>query len=318
MNRGRVISLPAHTLIPIQCLVFILAFSGGCEKASTKSAPPSPQRAQLELPLARAGRSSPPANAFEVSVPIAGPTTGQASLPAHIGQTVKVRAHALAPYKRLVGLLRDLSARGVTHTWIAVREANANPPQEGWIEISRFDIIDPKIVKLTFDGAPQIPWEDFLAHWAQAYETCRTVSQDCSREPEKPPRGGYLQLAFVLSQRGARLCFQQVDAPKTAKRQRVQVMDFDTQGAKAEVSMAGPKNTTLDIGEEAWFTFRARVIRENPEVIAALIGSLCASRSCNVRVAADDLTPIQQVVSMLGAAFSGQAKPPVLAFEYRP
>ena len=296
-------------------LVVILLLLGACDKAPAKTAPVVNSIAAFDLPLSKTSTAVPAPNAVEIVIPL---SQGKAGSPVSVsvtkGQAVKLRIHALIPYQATATVLRQLERQEVGQIWIAVRHPSGNPPKEGWMELSGYRTVDPKIPKVDLETA-SILWEDFVAQWSDLYEVCRTSSQDCSAEPEKAPQGGSLQIVLVATEHGARVAFQQIDAPSPVKKQRVQVMDFDNANDDPQFITSSSGGKTADLGAEALFTFRSSASLADTSPITELIQPICASKPCTIRIRADDSTSTGRVMSLLGAATAKSIHKPVLAFD---
>ena len=300
-------------------LVVILLLLGACDKPPAKPAPVASPIAALDLPLSRTSNATPAVDAVGIDIPLSqGKLAPATTLHVKKGQAVKLRIHALVPYQRTASVLHQLEQQGVGRLWVAVRNPDASPPKEGWMELSGYRTIDPKTLKVGFETAAAIPWEDFVAQWSQLYEVCRASSQDCSAEPEKAPQGGFLQIALVATAHGARVAFQQVDAPAAVKKQRVQVMDFNNSNDEPQYLTTSSGKNPADLGAEALFTFRASASLAEASPITDLVQPLCATKSCKIRICADNLTSTGRVLSLLGAATAKGLQKPLLAFDVPP
>lgn len=297
-------------------IVLILLFS--CDKSPAKTAPVASAIGSLDLPLSRTSNASPSPGALEINIPLTDAKRAAPMATTRIakGQAVKLRIHALVPYRKTAAILHQLEQQGVGRLWVAVRNPDTSPPKDGWMELSGYRTVDPNTLKVSSEAAAAaIPWEDFVTQWGHLYELCRASSQDCSAEPEKAPQGGFLQIALIATEHGARVAFQQLDAPAVIKKQRVQVMDFNDSSNEPQYLAMSNKKKPIELGAEALFTFRASASLAAASPITDMVHALCATKSCRIRIRTDNLTSTGRVLALLGAATSKGLHKPLLAFE---
>jgi len=240
--------------------------------------------------------------------------------PSHAG--IALRMQANLPYETLALILNSAKSAGVMNASIAVREVG-NSSKTGWLNA------DSYVMSSKADDMPPIPtvtpktWESFTAKWGAVTEACRTApTGNCAYADTNFAHGGTLKIELFSSGRGINVDFYQrglsADQEKAEEQKRAKELakkkeDF-LQGRIAHDDMV--KFLLLgDPSTQALFQFRYQEALSAPSSLTNTMAPLCHQEKCGVVVAADEVSPMVRVVSMMGAAFPDGTPQPAYAFE---
>jgi hypothetical protein len=240
--------------------------------------------------------------------------------PSHAG--IALRLQANLPYDTLALILSSAKAAGVMNASFQVREVG-NSSKTGWLNADGF------VMSSKADDLPPIPavapktWESFTGKWADVTQACRTApTGNCAYADTNFARGGSLKIELFSSGRGINVDFYQrgltADQEKAEEQKRAKELakkkeDF-LQGRISNDDMV--KFLLLgDPSTQALFQFRYQEALSAPSSLTGTMGPLCHTERCGVVVAADEVSPLVRVVSMMGAAFPDGTTMPAYAFE---
>jgi hypothetical protein len=246
----------------------------------------------------------------------------EAALKSPSHATLAVRMQANLPYETVALILNSAKSAGVMNASFAVREVG-NSSKTGWLNA------DGYVMSSKADDMPPIPsvapktWESFTAKWATVTEACRTAQTgNCAYADANFARGGSLKIELFSSGRGINVDFYQrgltpeqekAEEQKRAKELAKKKEDF-LQGRIAHDDMV--KFLLLgDPSTQALFQFRYQEALSAPSSLTGTMAPLCHQERCGVLVAADEVSPMVRVVSMMGAAFPDGTAQPAFAFE---
>ncbi len=246
----------------------------------------------------------------------------EAALKSASRTSLALRLQANMPYETLALILNTAKSAGVMNAAFQVREVG-NSSKTGWLSADNF------VMTSKADDLPNIPmvtphaWETFTGKWSEVTEACRSApTGNCAYADANFARGGTLKIELFSSGRGINIDFYQrglspeqeaAEEKRRAKDLAKKKEDF-LQGRIAHDDMV----TFLMLGDpstQALFQFRYQEALSAPSALTGTMAPLCHTQRCGVVVAADEISPLVRVVSMMGAAFPDGTSNPTYAFE---
>lgn len=344
-----------RSLLVVPILVPLLAASGlsGCKKEGEETAAASATEAagrrlvDMELPVSLRTTDSQPVNAYELEAtsegihlagsPVMKLEKGnpapedvrdgvlpklEAALRGQSKSTIALRLEAIIPYETLALILNTAKQVGVNNAAFQVREVGASP-KTGWIAVdnyvmaSRADDVPP------IQSVNHLSWDDFTKKWEIITKACRTApSGNCAYADKNFARGGTLKIELHTSGRGLNINFfrrgltpqqeheEEVKRTKElAKKKEAFLQGHISHDEMVEYLLLGDPST------QALFQFRYQEALASPSALTDTIGALCHQQKCGIEIAADKISPMVRVVSLMGAAFPNGTQQPAYAFE---
>lgn len=240
--------------------------------------------------------------------------------PSHASLALRLQANL--PYNTLALILNSAKSAGVMNAAFQVREVG-NSNKTGWLNA------DGYVMSSKADDLPNIPsvtpktWESFTGKWGQVTQACRSApTGNCAYADSNFARGGTLKIELFSSGRGINVDFYQrglsPDQEKEEEKKRAKELakkkeDF-LQGRISHDDMV----TFLLLGDpatQALFQFRYQEALSAPSSLTGTMEPMCHHDKCGVVVAADEVSPLVRVLSMMGAAFPDGTPAPAYAFE---
>jgi biopolymer transport protein ExbD len=343
-------NLRALLLVPILASATAL---NGCDKKAEETAAASATEAagrrlvDMELPVSLRTTDSQPVNAYEVEATSEGIHLGgspvqklekgnplpedvrdgilpklEAALRGQSKSTIALRLEAIIPYETLALILNTAKQVGVNNAAFQVREVGSSP-KTGWIAIDNF------VMASRADDVPPIQtvnplsWDDFTKKWEIITKACRTApSGNCAYADKNFARGGTLKIELHTSGRGLNINFfrrgltpaqehdEEVKRTKElAKKKEAFLQGHISHDEMVEYLLLGDPST------QALFQFRYQEALASPSALTDTIGALCHQQKCPIEIAADKISPMVRVVSLIGAAFPNGTQQPAYAFE---
>jgi hypothetical protein len=318
-------------------------------EAAAAAAAPEPVRAlqDIELPVSLRLSDHPPADARQLEandqqltmdgVAIVGLAKGrvaaadknggtipklEARLQSPPRSTIALRFQANVPYETVALVLSTARKIGMSNAAIQVRETGA-AKRTGWVLLEGF------VLSSKADDVPAIPaikersWNDFTDNWQAVLNGCKTSpTGNCAYVNDNYAQGGTLKLELMASGRGINIDFfrrgltpqqEVVEDKNRAKILASKKEDF-LQGRISHDDMV----EALLLGDPstyALFQFRYQEALKGPSALAKTMAPMCQKQRCGMVLSADAITPLLNVVSMVGAAFPDGTSLPVFAVE---
>lgn len=342
-------NLRALLLVPI----LASAAAAGCDKSAEETAAASATEAaarrvvDMELPVSLRTSDSQPVNAYEVEATSEGILLGgstvlklekgnpapedvnegilpklEAAMRGQGKSTIALRLEAIIPYETLALILNTAKQVGVNNAAFQVREVGASP-KTGWLAFDNY------VMSSRADDVPPIQtvsplsWDDFTKKWETITKACRTApSGNCAYADKNFARGGTLKIELHTSGRGLNINFfrrgltpqqeheEEVKRTKElAKKKEKFLQGHISHDEMVEYLLLGDPST------QALFQFRYQEALASPSALTETIGTLCHQQKCGILIAADKISPMVRVVSLMGAAFPNGTQQPAYAFE---
>jgi len=245
----------------------------------------------------------------------------EARLRAPARSTLALRLQANLPYETTALVMNTARKAGVSNVAFQVRETGAGK-RSGWLNIDGF------VMTSRADDLPPIQsvkaksWNDFTDNWTPVFDGCRTArTGNCAYVNENVAEGGTLRLELMASGRGININFfrrglspeQEADEEELRERMMaVKKEDFlqgrITHDDLVEAILLGDPSTY------ALFQFRYQEALKGPSALGKTMAPICQKERCGVAVMADNITPMLNILSMIGAAFPDGTPPPAFAF----
>jgi hypothetical protein len=236
--------------------------------------------------------------------------------------TVALRFQANVPYETVALVLSTARKVGMSNAAIQVRETGA-AKKTGWLMLDGF------VLSSKADDVPLIPaiknrtWNDFTDNWEAILAGCKTSpTGNCAYVNDNFAMGGTLKQELMASGRGINVDFfrrgltpqqEAVEDKNRAKILAAKKEDF-LQGRISHDDMV----EALLLGDPstyALFQFRYQEALRGPSALAKTMAPMCHKQRCGIVLTADPITPLLNVVSMIGAAFPDGTPMPVFAVE---
>lgn len=246
----------------------------------------------------------------------------ETALRAQSQSTIAVRFEAIIPYETLALVLNTAKQAGVMNAAFQVREVGSSP-KVGWLTA------DSYVMTSRADDMPPIqtvsarPWEDFKDKWKASYDACRASSSgNCAYADSNMARGGTLKVELHTSGRGINVNFYQRGL--TPEQEREEEIRRNKELAKKKEQFLQGHLTHDEMVEflllgdpatQALFQFRYQEALATTSAITKTIAPVCHTERCGVVVAADPVSPLVRVFSLIGAAFPDGTTQPAYAFE---
>jgi hypothetical protein len=246
----------------------------------------------------------------------------EAALRAHSHATLAMRLEAIIPYETAALALNTAKQAGVMNAAFQVRESGSSP-RTGWLNV------DSYVMSSRADDVPPIQtvnaksWDAFTSKWQSVTSACRTAaSGNCAYADTNFARGGTLKIELHTSGRGLNVNFfrrgltpaQEHEEEVKRKKELSKKKESFLQGHISHVEMV----EFLLLGDpstQALFQFRYQEALAAPSALTQTIAPVCGQDRCGVLIAADPISPMVRVVSLLGAAFPDGTSQPAYAFE---
>jgi hypothetical protein len=236
--------------------------------------------------------------------------------------TVALRLQANLPYETIALILNTAHEIGMSNAAFQVRP-NGETQKIGWLGVEGF------VMSSKADDLPPITavkhqsWNAFTDKWQSIFDGCRTAaSGDCAYVNDNFAVGGTLKMELMASGRGVNIDFfrrgltpaQEAKEDKKRERQLVQKKAEFLKGRIShdemiEILLLGDPSTY------ALFQFRYQEAFKPHSALAKTMGPMCHTERCGIVLTADTITPLVNVVGMLGAAFPDGTPSPAIAFE---
>jgi len=246
----------------------------------------------------------------------------ESALRAQSHATVAMRLEAIIPYETVALVLNTAKQVGVMNAAFQVRETGSTT-RTGWLNA------DSYVMSSRADDLPPIQtvnaksWDAFTGKWKDVTAACRTAaSGNCAYADTNFARGGTLKIELHTSGRGLNVNFfrrgltpaqereEEVKRRKElAKKKESFLQGHISHDEMVEYLLLGDPST------QALFQFRYQEALAAPSALSGTIAPLCGQERCGVLIAADKISPMVRVVSLMGAAFPDGTTAPAYAFE---
>jgi hypothetical protein len=236
--------------------------------------------------------------------------------------TVALRMQANLPYETVALVLSTARKVGMSNASFRVRQVGATQ-RLGWLTVPTY-VMSSKADDLPpITAVPAKRWNDFTDNWQAVYDACRTApSGDCAYVTGNAAAGGTLKLELMASGRGVNIDFfrrglnaaQEAKEEKQVARMLAKKKEDFLQGRLSHDDLVA----ALLLGDPstyALFQFRYQEALKAPSALSKTMAPICQTERCGVVVTADSITPLVNVLSMLGAAFPDGTPSPAVAFE---
>jgi hypothetical protein len=233
-----------------------------------------------------------------------------------------LRLQANLPYETTALILSTAAKNGIFNAHFQVRKTGATP-QTGWLNASGFVMSSRADDVPPINAAPAQSWDAFTAKWEQVLDGCKTgKTANCAYVDDNFAIGGTLKIELFASGRGVNVDFYRrgltAEQEKDEEKKRLQYLaqkkeDFlqgrITHDDMVEILLLGDPST------QALFQQRYGEALSAPSALTATMAPMCHSTKCGVVVAGELITPMLNVLSMMGAAFPDGSPAPAYAFE---
>ena len=235
---------------------------------------------------------------------------------------IALRIQAILPYETVALILNTAKQAGVMNASFQVRDTGASP-KTGWMNADSF------VMASKADDLPPIQvvaaksWDSFTAQWKAITDACKSApSGNCAYADSNFAKGGTLKIELFSSGRGININFfrrglnaaqehdEEVKRRQELNKKKEQFLQGHlTHEQMVEYLLLGDPST------QALFQFRYQEALSAPSALTETIAPLCRSERCGIEVAADEISPMVRVITMLGAAFPDGTTSPAYAFE---
>jgi hypothetical protein len=270
---------------------------------------------ELVIPLAK-GRVAPADRAEGVIAKL------ESRLQTPARATLALRMQANLPYETVALVLSTARKVGMSNASFRVRQVGATQ-RLGWLSVPTY-VMSSKADDLPpITAVPAKRWNDFTDKWQAVYDACRTApSGDCAYVTGNAAVGGTLKVELMASGRGVNIDFfrrglnaaQEAKEEKQVARMLAKKKEDFLQGRLSHDDLVA----ALLLGDPstyALFQFRYQEALKAPSALSTTMAPICKTERCGVVVTADPITPLVNVLSMLGAAFPDGTPSPAVAFE---
>jgi hypothetical protein len=236
--------------------------------------------------------------------------------------TVALRLQANVPYETLALILNTARAAGVPNAAIQVREVGASP-KTGWLNLDGYVMSERAADLPPITAVKALGWEAFTSKWQAVFDACRgSKNGNCAYVETNFAEGGTLKIELFASGRGVNVDFyrrgltdeQWAEEDEKRKKMLATKKEDFLQGRISHDEMVD----ILLLGDpatQALFQFRYQEALLAPSSLSETMAPICHAQRCPVVVAADKITPMVTVISMLGAAFPDGTPSPAYAVE---
>ena len=246
----------------------------------------------------------------------------ETALRAQSHQTIAMRLEAIIPYETVAMVLHTAKQAGVMNAAFQVRETGSTT-RTGWLNVdsyvmsSRADDIPP------FLSVTPKSWDAFTSKWQSVTSACRTAaSGNCAYADTNFAKGGALKIELHTSGRGLNVNFFRRGLTPAQEHEEEVKRRKDLAKKKESFLQGHIKHDEMveylllgDPSTQALFQFRYQEALAAPSALTQTIAPVCAQEKCGVLIAADKISPMVRVVSLLGAAFPDGTQQPAYAFE---
>jgi hypothetical protein len=233
-----------------------------------------------------------------------------------------IRAQANLPYETTALILSTAARAGIFSVHFQVRKTGATP-QTGWLNASQFVMSSRADDVPPIASVPTQSWDAFTAKWESVLEGCKSAKTgNCAYVDDNFAIGGTLKVELFASGRGVNVDFyrrgltaeQEADEEKKRNQYLAQKKEDFLQGridhdTMVEILLLGDPST------QALFQFRYGEALQGPSPITQTMAPMCHSTKCGVVISAETITPMLNVLSLVGAAFPDGTQMPAVAFE---
>jgi len=236
--------------------------------------------------------------------------------------TLALRLAAIIPYETTALILNSAKQAGVRNAAFQVRETG-NSTKTGWLYVENY------VMSSRADDVPPIEavsaksWDAFTSRWKAITDACKSAaSGNCAYADSNFAKGGTLKIELHTSGRGLNINFfrrgltpaqeHQEEVKRTkelAKKKEQFLQGHMSHEEMVEYLLLGDPST------QALFQFRYVEALSSPSAMTGTMAPLCHQERCGVLVAADTISPMVRVVSLMGAAFPDGTLAPAYAFE---
>jgi hypothetical protein len=240
--------------------------------------------------------------------------------------TIALRFQANLPYETVALVLSTARKIGMSNAAIQVRETGG-VTKTGWVLLEGFVLSSKADDVPVFPGIKDRSWNDFTDNWQEVLSGCKTSpTGNCAYLNDNFAQGGTLKQELMASGRGINIDFfrrgltPQQEAVEDKNRARILATkkeDF-LQGRISHDDMV----EALLLGDPstyALFQFRYQEALKSPSkgpsALAKTMAPMCHKQRCGIVLTADIITPLLNVVSMIGAAFPDGTQMPMFAVE---
>jgi hypothetical protein len=246
----------------------------------------------------------------------------EAALRAQSHNTLALRLQAIIPYETVALILNTAKQAGVMNASFQVRETG-NSPKTGWLSADSFVMTSKADDLPPIKTAPEKSWDAFTAKWKQVTEACRSApTGNCAYADANFAKGGTLKIELFASGRGININFFQRGLTPDQQHEEEMRRNKDLAKKKEQFLQGHMTHEQMvsylllgDPATQALFQFRYQEALSAPSALTGTIAPLCQGERCGVTVAADSISPMVRVFSMIGAAFPDGATGPAFAFE---
>jgi hypothetical protein len=233
-----------------------------------------------------------------------------------------MRLQANLPYETTALILGTAKANGIHDVHFQVRKTGATP-QTGWINASGFVMSSRADDVPPITSVPAQSWDDFTKNWEAVLDGCKAGrTGNCAYVDDNFAIGGTLKIELFASGRGVNIDFyrrgltpeQEADEEKKRLQHLAQKKEDFLQGRishdeMVEILLLGDPST------QALFQHRYQEALTAPSALTSTMAPMCHSKKCGVVLAAELITPMLNVLSLMGAAFPDGTPAPAYAFE---
>jgi hypothetical protein len=235
---------------------------------------------------------------------------------------LSMRLQANLPYETTALILGTAAKAGIFNVHFQVRKTGATPTT-GWLNATQYVMSSRADDVPPITAAPTQSWDAFTAKWDQVLDGCKSgKTGNCAYVDDNFAVGGTLKIELFASGRGVNVDFFRRGLTEEQKedeaKQRMQHLsrkkeDFlqgrITHDEMVEILLLGDPSTY------ALFQHRYQEALTAPSALTATMAPMCHSTKCGVVVAAETITSMVNVLSLIGAAFPDGTPAPAYAFE---
>jgi hypothetical protein len=236
--------------------------------------------------------------------------------------TIAMRIEAILPYETVALILNTAKQAGVMNAAFQVREVG-NGPKTGWLDADSYVMTSKADDLPPIQAVSPLSWEAFTTKWGPVHDACRrAASGNCAYVDSNFAKGGTLKVELMTSGRGINInFFQRGLSPQQeheeelkrtkelAKKKEQFLQGHITHDQMVEYLLLG------DPATQALFQFRYNEALVQPSTLTATMAPMCHQDRCGIVVAADKISAMVRVMSLLGAAFPDGTPSPAYAFE---
>jgi biopolymer transport protein ExbD len=243
-------------------------------------------------------------------------------LQARASSTIALRFQANVPYETVALVMSTARKVGMSNAVIQVRPVGSST-NTGWLAI------DGYVMSSKADDLPPITavqaksWNAFTDQWQATFDGCRTSpNANCAYVNDNIADGGTLKVELFASGRGINIDFfrrgltpeqeaheDKVRAQILARKKEDFLQGRISHDDMVEALLLGDPSTY------ALFQFRYQEALKKNSALSKTMAPVCHKDRCGVVLTADSITPLVNVVSMIGAAYPDGTQMPAFAIE---